>query len=213
MTHTPLTETEARMLTAKAVTTANALAYLLKELHDRQVWKVLGYPSFKAYIEDNFEPSLSTIYRMMRRERARDALSECVNLTRFTNGALEALAGIDDDHIRTVAEIAAQTETGDIGVQAVKAVQAAITETLVTGTVVDGDGNQYKIDDVMADGARGTLREAVLSKRRYLVGNEPARVIHFTATTITITVDVYTMDIYHELNDQAPVNVSIWREQ
>ena len=160
--HIQLTAPEAQMLTDRAVQLADDLARTLVAIHDGNGHRVLGYKSFRAYCAAHFEPSLSTIYRMMRRERARDALAECVNLTRFTNGALEALAGIDDKHIRMVAEIAAQSETGDIGVQAVKAVQAAITETLVTGAVVDADGNQYTVSDVMVDGVRGTLREGFL---------------------------------------------------
>jgi hypothetical protein len=214
--HVQLTAPEAQTLTDRAVTLADELARTLVAIHDGNGHKALGYKSFRVYCAAHFEPSLSTIYRMMRRERARDALADCLNLTRFTNGALEALAGIDDDHIRTVAEIAAQTETGDIGVQAVKAVQAAITETMTTGAVTDGDGNQYRIDDVMADGVKGVLREDVLKKREYIVANA---IINHGALwhhdgIVTVTFDTrLTNEQIEKLSDIDTVRISIWREQ
>ena len=149
---------------------------------------------------------------MMRRERARDALADCVNLTRFTNGALEALADPDIDHMRQVADIAAKSVNGDIGKDAIKLVQETINQTMLTGAVELSDGSQVSVKEAMTDGVRGVLREDVLSKRHYIVGAEEAWIEHFTATSIWICVDVYTMDIYHDLADRTPVKVSIWRE-
>jgi hypothetical protein len=215
--HIQLTAPEAQTLTDRAIQLADDLARTLVAIHDGNGHRALGYKSFRAYCAAHFEPSLSTIYRMMRRERARDALAECLNLTRFTNGALEALAGIDDDHIRTVAEIAAQAETGDIGVQAVKAVQAAITETLITGAVVDAVGNQYRIDDVMADGVKGMLRENFLcdGKREYLAANVPVYISDFRKSTAAdhIRWVTFHVDAKYLAHVEGPVFISIWREQ
>lgn len=207
-----LSKADAQILTEQAQQHARELARLLVQLHDQEAWRVLGYPSFAAYIKTNFEESLRTIYRYIRQGRAQEALIGRDTLTRFTNGALEVLADSTNEQIQAIADIAARTTDGRIGADIVRSVQAAIAETLITGAVEGADGTQYAVSDVMVAGVQDYQRESVLSKREYIVGGEPARIEHFTATTITITVDVYTQDIYSKLTDQNPVRISMWRE-
>jgi hypothetical protein len=216
MTHTPLTKTEARMLTAKAVTIADALAYLLKQLHDGQAHKALGYATWSAYCAAHFDESLRTIQRYIRQERVREALAGSVNVSRFTNGALETLAEPDIDHMRQVADIAARSATGDIGKDVIKSVQAAITEMMNTGAV-DIDGEQYAVGDALVGSVRSVLREDVLSKREYIVANEPVMKVAGgngdNIVTITINMDDATFKDRLAYNCLQPVFISIWREQ
>jgi hypothetical protein len=209
MTNTPLTKDEARMLTAKAVTTANALAHLLKQLHDGQAHKALGYKTWTAYIERNFSESLRTIQRYIRQERVREALAGHVNVSRFTGGALEALLDDDIDHMRQVADIASRSVTGDIGKDVVKHVQAAITETVNTGAV-DIDGEQYAVGDALVAGVKGLSREDFLrdGKREYLAANVEA---HFYMDGTQQCLALNCNDLPLQTLDL--VRISIWREQ
>jgi hypothetical protein len=207
--HIQLSEDEARTLTRKAMATANELASLLKQLHDGQAHKALGFKTWTAYIERNFDVSLRTIQRYIRQERVREALVGHDSVSRFTNGALEALADPDIDHMRQVAAIAAKSVTGDIGVDVVKSVQAAITETVNTGAV-DIDGEQYTVGDALAAGVRGALQEDVLSKREYIVANVEASV--HEQFTNAVLLYVYLPDGVFLYSDD-DLRISIWREQ
>jgi len=216
MTHTPLTKSEAELLTAKAVTTANALAYLLKQLHDGQAHKALEYKTWTAYVEDNFSESLRTIQRYIRQERVREALAGSVNVSRFTGGALEALVEDDIDHMRQVADIASRSVTGDIGKDVVKSVQAAITETVNTGAV-DIGGEQYAVDDALVAGVRGTLREDVLKGREYLAAKQPVIMCYgtrdFNNQEVIQIMIANAPGILDSIQfASAPLYLSIWRE-
>jgi hypothetical protein len=197
--------------------TATELASLLKQLHDGQAHKALGFKTWTAYIERNFSESLRTIQRYIRQERAREALAGRDDLSRFTGEALEQLTRVDADTMRQIADIAAKSEGGRIGVQAVKAVQAAITETLITGAVVDAVGNQYRIDDVMADGVKGMLRENFLcdGKREYLAANAPVYISDYRKSTAAdhIRWVTFHVDAKYLAHIEGPVFISIWREQ
>jgi hypothetical protein len=208
MTHIPLTKDEARTLTRKAMATATELASLLKELHDRQAHKALEYETWTAYVEDNFSESLRTIQRYIRQERVREALAGHVNVSRFTGGALEALLDDDIDHMRQVADIAARSVTGDIGKDAIKHVQAAITETVNTGAV-DIGGEQYAVGDALVAGVKGLSRENFLcdGKREYLAANIEA---HFYMDGTQQCLALNCNDLPLQTLDL--VRISIWRE-
>lgn len=60
-----LTPDEARDLTDRIKATAEALWSLLAEAHDRQAWKALGYSSFSAYVEAEFDMSRRHAYRLL----------------------------------------------------------------------------------------------------------------------------------------------------
>jgi hypothetical protein len=217
MTHTMLTKTEAELLTARAVTTANALAHLLKQLHDGQAHKALGYSTWSAYCAAHFDESLRTIQRYIRQERVCEAIAGSVNVSRFTNGALEALLDDDIDHMRQVADIAARSVTGDIGKDVVKSVQAAITETVNTGAV-DINGEQYAVSDALVAGVRGTLREDVLKKRDYLIADIPAKyeLYQLQGGFVRMIMLTSPIDNNARLNLSSAngdiVRISIWRE-
>jgi hypothetical protein len=220
MTHTMLTKTEAELLTARAVTTANALAHLLKQLHDGQAHKALGYSTWSAYCAAHFDESLRTIQRYIRQERVREAIAGSVNVSRFTNGALEALATVPLEMLRYVAEVAATADMKQVGEINVRAVQLAIHDTLTLNAVELADGSQVPVKEALADGVRGALREDVLSKREYIVANQPivlqdAFSYGNEATSVLVWFNRPDKEIYEQLfaNAGTSLRISIWREQ
>lgn len=60
-----LTEPEARDLTARIVTQADALWNLLWESYHREAWRPLGYDSWRAYASTEFGMSDSKAYRLL----------------------------------------------------------------------------------------------------------------------------------------------------
>jgi hypothetical protein len=220
MTHTPLTKSQAELLTAKAVTTADALAHLLKQLHDGQAHKALGYATWTAYCAAHFDESLRTIQRYIRQERAREALAGCDSLSRLTGAALETLATMPSEIMRYVADVAAQTTTKRVGEESVRAVQLAIHDTLTLNAVELADGSQVPVKDALADGVRGVLREDVLKGREYIVANQPVVLQNAfsygnEATSVLVWFNRPDKEIYEQLfaNAGTSLRISIWREQ
>jgi hypothetical protein len=211
MTHIQLSAPEAQMLTDHAIQLADELARTLVALHDGNGHKALGYKTWTAYCEAHFDVHIRTIQRYIKQERAREALAGHDSLSRFTGEALEQLTRVDADTIRQVADIAARSETGRIGVEAVKAVQAAITETMTTGAV-DIDGEQYAVGDALVASVRSVMREDVLSKREYLAAKLPCRITGFYEDG-KLSIDVTaTEDVFLKLRGVRGY-ISIWREQ
>jgi hypothetical protein len=183
-----LSESDAKTLTAQAQGHALQLARLLKQLHDGQAHKALGYETWATYCIANFDASMRTIWRYIRQERMRDLL-RTANLAgrEFTGEALEQLAAIPDDMMLAVANIAARTTTGRIGADAVRSVQAAVAETLVTGAVEGADGQQFRVSDVMVAGVQEYQREKALEKREYFITNasmQPVELDHKHGCTL-----------------------------
>jgi hypothetical protein len=219
MTHTMLTKTEAELLTARAVTTANALAHLLKQLHDGQAHKALGYSTWSAYCAAHFDESLRTIQRYIRQERVREAIAGSVNVSRFTNGALEALATVPLEMLRYVAEVAATADMKQVGEINVRAVQLAIHDTLTLNAVELADGSQVPVKEALVAGVRGTLRENVLSKRDYLIADIPVKyeLYQLQGGFVRMIMLTSPLDDNARLNLSSAngdiVRISIWREQ
>jgi hypothetical protein len=218
MTHIQLTETEARMLTAKAVTTANALAHLLKQLHDGQAHKALGYTTWDAYVRAEFGHSPSWFYDALKTESIKAKLQGAgvLGAHNISNRAALALAKLGDDMVIAAYEVAAKAQK-PVTEPAIMAAVETINQTILTGAVTDADGNQYRIDDVMADGVRGVLREDVLSKREYLAVNVEALFLHgYAPSDYTGQVVIYLKDVSFDVYErmlEKPVHISIWREE
>ena len=64
-TDVALTENQARELTERIKTTATRLWELLAEAHEGQAWQALGYESWKAYIQAEFDMSARHSYRLL----------------------------------------------------------------------------------------------------------------------------------------------------
>lgn len=75
------TPDEARQLTERIRSTADALWQLLAEAHDRGAWRALGYDTFKGYVEGEFQMSKRHAYRLLDQARVIDALTESAGVT------------------------------------------------------------------------------------------------------------------------------------
>ncbi len=61
----PLDQAAARELTERIRRTADRLWELLSEAHERQAWRVLGYRTWKAYIENEFSMTERRSYQLL----------------------------------------------------------------------------------------------------------------------------------------------------
>lgn len=74
------TPDEARQLTERIRSTADALWQLLAEAHDRGAWRALGYDSFKAYVGAEFQMSEQHAYRLLNQATVIGALTQAAQL-------------------------------------------------------------------------------------------------------------------------------------
>ena len=65
----PLRKAGARSLTDKIRAHVSEARTLLAEAHDRQAWKVLGYPTWEAYVRTEFDMSRSRSYQILNHAR------------------------------------------------------------------------------------------------------------------------------------------------
>ncbi len=76
---TPLTQADARALTDRIKGTTEQLWQLLLEAHEREAWKVLGYPSWRAYAKRELAISQSHAYRLLDQGRVIRQLEAAAN--------------------------------------------------------------------------------------------------------------------------------------
>lgn len=76
---TLLDEREARDLTDRIKATAEQLWTLLLEAHDRQAWHALGYGTWSAYIDAEFDMGRAHAYRLLDQARVIRALEAVVS--------------------------------------------------------------------------------------------------------------------------------------
>ena len=98
------TPDEARQLTERIRSTADALWQLLAEAHDRGAWRALGYDTFKAYVEGEFQMSKRHAYRLLDQARVIDALTESAGVTHGSLAVPERTARELKPHLEVVKE-------------------------------------------------------------------------------------------------------------
>lgn len=72
----PLSPRDARKLTSEVKRDAAGLWRKLRELHEREAWRALGYSSWASYCKHEFDLRQSHAYRMLDAARVVDALPE-----------------------------------------------------------------------------------------------------------------------------------------
>lgn len=72
---TPLDQVGAVSLTARIRTAVDEVWRLLHEAYEREAWRALGYPSFRAYVLAEFDMSKSQAYRLLAKAEVVKALS------------------------------------------------------------------------------------------------------------------------------------------
>lgn len=70
-----LTTDEARALTERIKVATHNLAAMLKEAHDKEAWRALGYSSWNRYVDTEFQISESRSYRLLSAARIEEELS------------------------------------------------------------------------------------------------------------------------------------------
>lgn len=75
-----LDQAEAQRLTAEIKSYAGVLWQKLKLAHDGQAWRALGYPSFVAYCETEFDMRKSQAYRLLHHADTLAELAEAAGL-------------------------------------------------------------------------------------------------------------------------------------
>jgi hypothetical protein len=78
-TNPPLTEVEARSLTARIKTEIKQVCLLLLEAHDRSAWKALGYRSWATYVHAEFGYSRSRSYELLDQARVVQTLDAAIH--------------------------------------------------------------------------------------------------------------------------------------
>lgn len=74
----PLTAEAARILTDRIAASADKLWKLLADAHDRGAWSALGYDSWAAYVDAEFEISRGQAFRLLDQARVAGALEAAV---------------------------------------------------------------------------------------------------------------------------------------
>lgn len=74
-----LTETQARRLTERIKKASSDLWRLLKESHDKEAWRTLGYESWIAYVEVECGLAKSHAYRLLRHASVVSALESATD--------------------------------------------------------------------------------------------------------------------------------------
>lgn len=76
-----MSEDEARSITAEIKAWAGTLWKKLKQAHDGQAWRALGYDSWRAYIDAEFDMGKSQAYRLLTHANAVYELAGAAGLT------------------------------------------------------------------------------------------------------------------------------------
>lgn len=72
----PLSENEARELSARIRSTTSALYLLIKRAHVGKAWKALGYGSFQEYVKVEFDYSRSYAYKLLNQANVIEAIEQ-----------------------------------------------------------------------------------------------------------------------------------------
>lgn len=124
-----LDDVGARELTDRIRQAAGDLWSLLAQAHDQRAWEALGYGSFKAYVETEFDMSRRRAYQLLDQARVITALSEASGVN---HGSHLGLSERDARDIRPhLAEVASSVR------EAIAEVEGDVGESRVTEIVHD----------------------------------------------------------------------------
>lgn len=70
----PITVAQAKELTGRIKRSAEDVCRLLEEAHERKAWQPLGYKSWKAYVDSEFDMSKQRAYQLLNYATVRKAL-------------------------------------------------------------------------------------------------------------------------------------------
>lgn len=86
-----LTEKKARALTERIRKAGEDFGALLLEAHDGEAWRAMGYASWTAYVDGEFEFTRRTSYRLLTQQRVNKQLAEAGSDVRVTQREAEVV--------------------------------------------------------------------------------------------------------------------------
>lgn len=151
-----LTKAGARKLTARIADAVGELWSLLAEAHDREAWRVLGYDSWAAYVDAEFDISRGQSYRLLDQARVTLALEAAVGEPVTVSGRQAAvLKDAPEKAAARVAKRAAKGTPVDVAVAGeVERVRSARTSK--QGRSEGGDPNGTPTQPTAGGGAAAT---------------------------------------------------------
>lgn len=171
---TQMDKADATALTQRIRTAVDGLGDMLLEAHDNKAWKALGYVTWEAYVEAEFDMSRQHSYRLLDQGRVVKAIEDATGILSPSGDISEAAArDIKPDLQAVTGEIRARIEAGEdpnmaaSGAIAAKRAekQTAIAEKAVKGAAkkkskAEKDAKQSE-HDRQRDESRDKLPQAV----------------------------------------------------
>lgn len=110
----PCTRTEAKELTDRIRKGVDEVWSLLLEAHERKAWKVLGYDTWKAYVEHEFGMTKQRSYQLLDHGRLVEAIREATGEKSNTfDLSARDVAAMKGDVPAVTAEIKARVDAGE----------------------------------------------------------------------------------------------------
>lgn len=134
---------------AKAEKAFSTARKLLDELYELQGWKALGYSSWRACAEAEFEKGQSTLYRQLLAAAIEKQILPIGGIGSIPERILRPLAAkkFTEDTRKTLWEISTKIAGNEANVTStlVKQVVETLGDAIVTGTLQTADGEQNPI--------------------------------------------------------------------
>jgi hypothetical protein len=96
----PMTKTEARGLVEKIKSRLASARALILDLSEREGWKALGYPSWRACVTAEFPHSAAHLYRILEAAKVERNVSPTGDIGSMPERQLRSLAGLEPDEQR-----------------------------------------------------------------------------------------------------------------
>lgn len=123
-----MTEPEARSCCDRIRNGLDSVRAMVKDLHDREGWKALGYPSWRACVLAEFDQSQSHLYRQLEAARVEAEVSPNGEIGSIPEAQLRPLAALPEGDRKGAWDEAVATAPGG-------KVTAAHVESVVSGRV------------------------------------------------------------------------------
>jgi uncharacterized membrane protein YgaE (UPF0421/DUF939 family) len=122
---TQMEKADATALTQRIRTAVHGLGKMLLEAHDHKAWKALGYKTWSAYVEGEFDMGRAHSYRLLDHGRVIKAIEDATGKVSPMGDISERTAReLKDDLPAATAEIAARSEQGEEPAQSAKEIAA-----------------------------------------------------------------------------------------
>ena len=167
----PLNKANARRLTDEIREHVSEAWTLLVEAHERQVWKVLGYPTWEAYVRTEFDMSRSRSYQILDHARVTRELVSASGVSTsvdISEAAARELKGHVHEVVTRVHHRLAEGDPDDDPVEVVNEVVTEFREEL------DQAEFEADMDREYAEHARKEREKRHARRRMTAAGTQPS---------------------------------------